>query len=206
MKTVYFDFETGGITEDKPNIQLAAVAVDEKWNEVGSFEMKIQFDESKADAKALEINHYDRAVWAKEAKPQPQVIALFDAFLVNHRDMVQISKRTNKPYSVAQLAGHNAAQFDYPRLKRAYGEMFLPAYPLVLDTLQLAMWHFRDKKDRPVDFKLPTLMKFLQEQEFLLPGAFNAHNSVDDVRASYIVAKWITMEQWQQNDKIAAGR
>ena len=45
MEVVFFDFETGGLEDSRPNIQLAAIAVDENWNETATFEAKIKFDE-----------------------------------------------------------------------------------------------------------------------------------------------------------------
>lgn len=184
MTTVFFDFETGGIAEDKPNIQLAAVAVDELWNEIESFDAKIKFDESKADAEALKINRYDPEVWEREAKPLQMVLATFDGFLQRHRSIQMVSKRTGNPYSVARLAGHNAVTFDMPRLKRMYGERFLPAHPIVLDTLQLALWYFQGIVDQPENFQLVSLLRFFGI-------SFPAHDALADVRACVILAREI---------------
>lgn len=41
MEIVLFDFETGGVKPEHPSIQLSAIAVDEQWNELDSFERKI---------------------------------------------------------------------------------------------------------------------------------------------------------------------
>ena len=68
MTTVFFDLETGGVTPDHPDIQLAAIAVDSDLNELDSFERKIQFKESDADPEALKLNHYDASIWDSEAK------------------------------------------------------------------------------------------------------------------------------------------
>ncbi|MCA1625996.1 MAG: hypothetical protein LC778_19810 [Acidobacteria bacterium] len=82
QKIVYFDFETAGLTDNHPNIQLAAIAVDsDTFEELDSFEAKIQFDESKADPEALKINHYSRDVWEREAKTCGHVTYLFCEFL-----------------------------------------------------------------------------------------------------------------------------
>ena len=66
METVYFDFETSSLRPDMENIQIAAVAINEKWEETGVFQSKIKFDESKADPEALALNHYSREFWEKK--------------------------------------------------------------------------------------------------------------------------------------------
>ncbi len=42
--TVFFDLETGGLLDESPDIQLAAIAVDRWWHHIGTFEAKIVFD------------------------------------------------------------------------------------------------------------------------------------------------------------------
>ena len=59
MALVFFDFETGGVLPSHPNIQLAAVAVNDDFAEMESYETKIQVNESDADPEA------DRAKWRK---------------------------------------------------------------------------------------------------------------------------------------------
>lgn len=184
MTTVYFDLETGGLTNDKPNIQLAAIAVSEDWVELESIEIKIAFDEASADPESLKINHYDREVWNREARNSEVAIAQFDAFLCRHKSIEMKSKRTGLLYSVARLAGHNAIEFDMPRLKQMYGERFLPAHPIVLDTLQLALWYFYGK-DQPESYKLEALLKHMG-----IPFP-NSHDAMGDVRAAVSLAKTI---------------
>jgi DNA polymerase III epsilon subunit-like protein len=184
MAIVFFDFETGGVDDSSPNIQLAAVAVDDEWKELGHFERKIQFDEAAASKEALEINHYDPEIWKKEAVPEATVVAGFDAFLARYKTVRMISKRTGRPYSVARLGGHNIISFDIPRLRRMFGVKFLPVDMRGLDTLQLAMWFFYGKADQPEDFKLSTLAKY-----FGFPH--DAHDALGDVRACATFAKTI---------------
>ena len=184
METIFFDFETGGVKDEHPNIQLAAVVVDEYWKELATFEMKIKFDEAKADPEALKMNHYDAAVWAREAKAAPYVFGSFDSFLAGHKSIPMVSK-AGKPYSVARLAGHVAATFDMPRLKRFYADRFLPAHPLVLDTLQLAMWFFLRKAKQPENYKLTTILAHLG---IPIP---DAHDALADVRGAIALAKAI---------------
>jgi DNA polymerase III epsilon subunit-like protein len=140
MTTIIFDLETGGLEMHHPIIQIAAVAVSDRRNIIDEFQRKIQFREEEADAKALEINHYDRLVWDREAKPLNLVLKEFSRFLEPHKYIQCISKQ-GKPYQVARLAAFNSA-FDAPRLQKAYRDagQFLAADPRVLCILQLAMW------------------------------------------------------------------
>ncbi|HVN78561.1 MAG TPA: 3'-5' exonuclease [Terriglobia bacterium] len=188
MKTVFFDMETGGVTFDKPIIQLAAIAVDDEWKELETFERKIKFDESKADPGALAINHYNREVWEKEGIPEALAQSQFNEFLNRHKSISIVSKRTGRPYQVARLAGHNSS-FDKEFLKRMYGDQFLPAHPLVLDTLQLALWHFHGKTPQPDKFTLTVLLNHLGIE---LP---DAHDALADVRGSIALAKALTPVQ-----------
>jgi DNA polymerase III epsilon subunit-like protein len=185
MTTVYFDFETGGVLETHPDIQLAAIAVDSQWRELATFERKIRFDEALADPKALVINHYDPFVWEAEAKPAADVVRDFANFLSGFRCINKISKG-GKPYAVAQLAGHNAAVFDAPRLRRMFGKTFLAADMHILDTLQLALWHFHKIGAAPDSYKLSALC-----DHFGIP-CDGAHDAFTDCRLSAAIARVMT--------------
>jgi DNA polymerase III epsilon subunit-like protein len=181
---VFFDLETGGVTNAHPNIQLAAIAVDSAFNELGSFESKIAFNEADADPEALKINHYDPALWAN-APSEPVVMAKFAKFMEPFKTIQMVSKRTGNPYSVCRLAGHNAATFDGPRLKAAFARLsaFLPAHPIVLDTLQLALWRYQKLNKQVDSFKLGSLCELLE-----IP-VDNAHDALADVRMTIAVTK-----------------
>lgn len=183
LSTVYFDLETGGLEEYHPDIQLAALAIGPDWEELDCFQAKIQFDESKADPAALKLNSYDPDTWKAEALPIGQVIGEFGTFLNQHKSMQMISKRTNEPYSVARLAGHNAATFDGPRLRRMFRNTFLPAHPIPLCTLQRCLWYFHERNEKPENYKLETLCKY-----FDVP-LVGAHDALADVRATVGLAK-----------------
>jgi DNA polymerase III epsilon subunit-like protein len=197
MKIIYFDLETGGVLEQHPIIQIAAIAIDDAtWQELDAIEMKLQFNISDADPEALKINHYDAAVWRAEAIPVGQAIGRFARFLEPHKSLHLISKRSGRPYSVAQLAGHNAATFDGPRLQnmfRATGA-FLPADPRVLDTMQRAMWFFQERGTRPEDYKLGTLCK-----HFGIEVGDDAHDALADVRLTIQLARAL-----RENERKAA--
>jgi DNA polymerase III alpha subunit (gram-positive type) len=179
---VFFDFETGGVTDEAPDIQLAAVAVDKNWNEIGVFEEKIAFDVTLAAKEALDLNHYTLEGW-KNAKEPGDVVRLFCKFLNDFKVVQMVSKRTNNPYMVARLAGHNVATFDMPRLRRIFGASFLPADPRALDTLQRALWFAQETGDWPENFRLETLCKHFGLE------AIGAHDALADVRMSIALAK-----------------
>ena len=182
---VYFDLETGGIEDTHPDIQLAAVAIDEgTWTELGSFEAKVAFDPQEADPSALALNHYTPEAWAG-AESLAIVVAKFAGFLERFRSLSMVSKRTGKPYSVAKLVGHNAATFDGPRLRRMFEkcDRFLPADPRVRCTCQRAMWWFDERGIAPKDFKLATLC------EHFGIAADGAHDALADVRLTVLLSR-----------------
>jgi exonuclease I len=184
---VFFDLETGGIADECPDIQIAAVAVDSEWKERGVFEARIEFDETKAVPEALTLNHYDPDVWARTAEPERRVVARFASWLDPFRSVKMVSRRTGRPYSVARLAGYNAATFDGPRLTRMFArhETFLPAHPQVFCVLQRAHWWFLEKAGgvAPENMKLGTMCGVMG-----IPFA-TAHEALADVRATVEVAR-----------------
>jgi len=184
VRTIYFDLETGGLELTHPIIQLAAVAVDKNYNEIGSFERKIQFREADADPEALKINHYDRDAWGRFAVSKTSVVADFGEFLRSHADLPMTSK-AGRPYNVALLAGYNAASFDGPRIQKLFKDQgaFMPAYPRVLDVLQLVLWHFHMLGEFHQSLKLEIACQLLGLK---LEGA---HDALADVRATVQVAK-----------------
>jgi len=161
MFTIFFDLETGGLLDTQPDIQLAAIAVDDSGTEVSQFEAKLQFNEVDADPEALKMNGYDREVWKAEAIPPADAVRKFSKWMEPYRSIEMISKRTGNPYSMARLAGYNALTFDFPRLRRLYGDQFFPCSYHVLDCLQLAAWKYFDRADKPNNLKLTTVCEFL---------------------------------------------
>ena len=174
---IIFDTETGGLQPQHPTIQLAAISVDDQFNELGYFEKKIAFREDACDPEALALNSYSRDAW-KGASSEQDVVAAFAAFLNQYKSVQCISKRTGNPYMVARLAGHNAASFDGPRLKALFEKYktFLPAHPIVLDTLQLALWRFMKAGKTPASYKLADLC-----QACGIPSE-GAHDALADCR------------------------
>lgn len=181
---VYFDLETGGLERKHPNIQIAAVAM-RGSREVGWLDRKIRFDEHGCDPEALEINSYDPDTWERDAVSEAVATHDFLSFLRTHSDTELTSKRTGRPYRVAQLGGHNIATFDIPRLRDMAGRAFIPAcwwYPL--DTYHRAIWWFQERGgDMPADYKLTTLA------EYFGIDAGDAHDALADVRMSAAIAE-----------------
>lgn len=184
--TIFFDTETGGVLPHQPTIQLAAIAVqDGTWNEVAGFERKLKFDEKACDPEALKINHYDPEVWRLNAVPVAAAVMHFGKFCEPYRSIEMISKRTNKPYSVGKLAGHNAATFDLPRLRDMYGVNFFPFSYHVKDTLQRALWFF----DEHPELKRPESLKLSVLCEHFGICVAGAHDALADVRMSAAIAR-----------------
>lgn len=182
---VYFDLETGGVLDTHPDIQLAAIAIDENtWAELETFEAKIAFDAATADPEALALNHYTPEAWAGAATVS-LVSRKFASFLERYRCLTMVSKRSGKPYSVAKLVGHNAATFDGPRLKRMFEKVgsFLPADPRVRCTCQRAFWWFDERGLAPRDFKLGTLCEY-----FAIP-VHQTHDALADVRLTIALSR-----------------
>ena len=191
-RMVFFDLETGGVLPHHPDIQLAAIAVDQaRFAELETFEAKIAFEPSSADPAALELNHYTPEAWAKAEAPI-RVVSRFTDFLDRHKSLEMVSARTGRPYQVAVLCGHNAASFDGPRLQalfKYYGR-FLPADPRVRCTCQRALWWFDERPDKPLpeNFKLATLCRY-----FGIPVA-ESHEALADVRLTIALARALSQE------------
>lgn len=185
-RLTFFDIETSGLDESRHEIcQFAAIAVDANWRELESIELKVTIDETKADRGALEINGYDPALWALEARSPAVARGRIADFLRRHATMDKVSK-AGKPYTVARLCGHNASTFDGRFLaawfKRA-GEFLPGACFECLDTLALARWVTYCHPCPPADHKLGTLCAWLGIEHV------EAHDALGDVRATAELAR-----------------
>ena len=180
--TVYFDLETGGVDIKHPVIQLAAIAVDDTLQEVGTFERKVKFSEADADQEALKINHYTADAW-KDANTALAVSTMFSTFIRPFSSIELISKRTGAPYNVAKLAGYNAVTFDGPRLKVMFAGAFFPCSYQIRDVMQRAFWWFDERGIVPEDFKLTTLCHYIDIE------TDGAHDALADVRLTIALAK-----------------
>ena len=179
---VFVDIETGGLETSRPIIQIGAIAVDRELCEAERFEIKIQFDESKACPHALRRIHYRRAEWRRTAIPARRAALLFSRFLRRHAT-VEVHGRRLSAFRVAQLAAHNA-EFDGAFLRTWYGRLglFLPASYRVLCTLQRTYWYFHENPQLcpPDDYRLLTLCNY-----FGIPlRTDQAHEALNDAQAS----------------------
>ncbi len=190
---VFFDLETGGVREDAPNIQIAAIAVDGEWNEQGTFERKITFNPDLCDAEALKVNGWTTERW-QGAVTIGDAMKAFVRFIEPFHSLKMVSRRTGRSYRTARLVGHNAATFDGPRLFRQCKalDIFLPADPRVRCTAQRAMWYFDESgAPPPADYKLTTLC-----QHFGIP-VVDAHDALGDVRMNVALARKLKeVAQW----------
>jgi DNA polymerase III epsilon subunit-like protein len=185
-RSVYFDLETGGVEPHHPDIQLAAIAIEESTGrEVEAIEMKLAFDPARAEPEALAINHWTAEAWERAVSPQLAVLR-FRSFLEAHATLQLMSKR-GRPYRVARLVGHNAATFDGPRLQRlfAHHKVWMPADLRVRCTCQRALWWFDERPEvaRPENFQLATLCRY-----FGIPVA-ESHEALADVRLTIQLAR-----------------
>lgn len=189
MKLVVFDLETDGLRDDCQIIQIAAIAMNGP-NELATFERKLQFDESVAEASALEVNSYEPDTWRRTAIPEEVALRNFADFCRTYADVQKVSKG-GKPYRVARLCGHNVARFDCDRLWRRMHsrEIFFPADGTPLDTYQLAAWFYHLNPPSPRKLDLASLCD-------ALGAPAPSHDALDDVRATARLAT-LLMERIQ---------
>jgi len=197
---VVVDLETGGLETHRPIIQIAAIAVDDEFNELEVFEVKVKFDEAKACPDALRRIHYRRAEWKRSAVAPKKAAWAFARFLRRHAT-VELYRRDLSVFRVAQLAAHNS-QFDGPFLTEWFNrlDIFLPASYRVFCTLQRAYWLFQDNPDLPPpdDFRLGTLCEY-----FGVPlNPADAHEALADVRATIGVLREMSGDEPSQSDVV----
>jgi DNA polymerase III epsilon subunit-like protein len=89
-----------------------------------------------------------------------------------------MTSKAGNPYYVAILKGYNAVTFDFPRLKRAFGNRFIPAAFLVRDVMQLVLEYFDANPDlpQPANYRQPTIA------EYFGIDTKCAHDALVDVR------------------------
>ncbi len=181
---IFCDLESGGPNPKRhPIIQLAAMAVDQATlTQIESIEIKVRFDERKANKYSLRKNSYSRSLWQREAMLEQEAARLFAAFLRRHATHRVISK-TGREYGLAQLIAHNAA-FDGLFLQSWFERLnlFCPAMGPVFCTLQRCYWYFIENPHLipPRNFRLTTLCQY-----FGVPfAAADAHDALGDVCAT----------------------
>lgn len=188
MRTVFFDLETGGLKVGDPIIQFAGVAVDEAFKELEVLELKIKVNERDCQPAALRVNGYTPERW-KDAVPCGTAMMKICEFFERHADVQLKGKNPPfRPYTVAQVGGHNVSGFDIERLAftcKANGQFLPIQFNSALDTLHGAIWYFRLRPHlpRPASFNLLALTQYFDLEHG------EAHEALADVRMSIELAK-----------------
>lgn len=202
---VFIDLETAGTNPERhPIIQVAALAADETLSPLEAYEAKVRFHPHTANRYSLRKNHYHPGIWSLEAKEPKTVAQELADFLRRHASVAKLSARGDS-YRVAQLVAHHAA-FDAAFLRCWYDRLglYLPASPLVLCTLQRALWYFAEHPEltRPKDMKLATLCKYFGVNLH----AAAAHEALADVAATLALYQALTQTCSNDNRSTAARR
>lgn len=178
---LFLDVETSGLSPLKHEIiQAAAIVVDRQLEEQTSFDYKLKFREADADPESLQMNHYNAAVWEAEAILPLVMMGHLDGMCREYASVKMISNRTQRPFFVTQMAGHNAERFDFEFLRELYKrhDRFLPIAFRVLDTAQLATLYLHET-GAIADTKLQTLA-----EHFGVKVEGEAHTALPDVRTN----------------------
>lgn len=203
-RLVMIDLETGGLEPKRPIIQIAAIAVDWRLNEIDSFEVKVRFKESSACPDSLRRVHYRRAEWKRSAVTPKKAAWAFAKFLRKHAS-VEVLRQDLSCFCIAQLASHNSA-FDGPFLTTWYDRLgiFLPASYRVFCTLQRAYWFFQERPHvtPPDDFRLGTLCEY-----FGVPlNPADAHEALADARAALGVYRAMSEADQRGGHRLSGSR
>ncbi|MDP2662101.1 MAG: 3'-5' exonuclease [Dehalococcoidia bacterium] len=179
---IFTDLETGGIAEHCPIIQIGAVAV-RQGRELATYEAKLQFMEEDCEAEALELNSYDRELWAREALGEKDALQGFGAFLSRFATVRKVSKAGNN-YFVARMVGFNSSTFDFPRLRARYAahDVFFPGDFHGPDVMQLAYWYFVAAGNWPEKCSMESLCRMFKVQS-------GRHDALGDARATVELAR-----------------
>lgn len=198
MTVIFFDLETSGLIPHQHDVtQIAAVAVDNRFNPVDQIEIKVLFDVESASAEALDVSAYDPDVWAAEAIAPSQAIHRFVSFMRRHASVRKISRRTGNQYTVAQMAGYNSERFDNSFFvtwaQRHCPDVFIPMEFITLDVMQMvvAMRVGLNIAAGLASYDGTKSYKLTEVCSRLGVPLDNAHDALGDVRATVEVARLI---------------
>lgn len=182
QQPIFFDLETSGLSVSKHEIiEIAAIDPVNKKR----FHRLVEFDLSKADPQALEMNHFDEKKWDEEARPLDEVLEDFSTWLKKRSNLPFTSKKGNE-YHLCVLAGYNVLAFDKFFISHAYESVkrFFPADYRFYDVFPLALW------------KYPNLSSYRLEEICRREGieVEGFHNALDDCRATIKLAQKILKE------------
>lgn len=173
---VIFDLETTGPDPNECKIiQIAALAPLSN----DKFEVKLEFDPSKAEPEALEKNSFDLDVWDKEAVDPKTALEMFGQFLRDHTSQQRVSARGSM-FRLALGMGYNILRFDMVLIHRYFHDyqMFLSMDYRTFDVMQLALWHLSGLES----YSLVNVAKHLQCYRK------GAHDALTDVEITADVA------------------
>ena len=80
-RLVFFDLETAGLKANSAIIQIAAIAVDARLQQLETFECKVRFDVCGASKRALDVNSFEPTVWKRLATRPEDAAKSFAGFL-----------------------------------------------------------------------------------------------------------------------------
>ena len=181
-RLVFLDLEVAGGEPWRPIIQLAAIAVDSRLDELERLEIKLRFRHRDADARSLFGSRYSPEVWREEAISECCALEQLSALLRRHATVDQVVAH-GRVIQVAQIVAHNSA-FDAAVLMHWFDayERFMPASQRFLCTMQRAIWLIHEDKSLtpPPDYRLTTLARYFGVP--LRNG--DAHDAMKDVEAT----------------------
>lgn len=167
---VFYDLETSGLDERYNEIIQIAAYAPLTGKEL---DIKVKFDISKADPKALEINHYNENAgdWLN-AYDSTEARVEFTRFIKEHATLKRIAKVSGRPWYTAAVAGHNINKFDDKWMEVWYEDKFRPFEYRTYDTLTLALWVLPNRES----YQLGDLA------EYFGISTENAHDALADVK------------------------
>lgn len=190
---VWVDVETGGLNLAKHQLtQIAAIPTTgtPPFEPLGpGFEAKILLQEGHYNQEALDLSSYDEGTWEREAIEEEAAVRALDQFAKGYTHE-KISGRTGRPYACAHVAGQNVVfDGDFIRAAADRAKVWLHLALWnggMLDTVQLAKWYaVTILGEEPPNYRLETLYSWLGL------GEFEAHDALEDVRATIRIAREI---------------
>lgn len=186
QRIVFVDIESIGLDPRGPIRQIAAVAIDDRLQEVDLFDMKLNVDWRR-------IRQWQRDGRRRPPRPRPadefMPAQAFADFLTRHATTQVLLP--GGVLRVAQLAAHHAAhdgaflQAFFLRNHTSY-----PGRYQMFCTMQRAMWLIHEQRPlaSPSDFKLATLCRY-----FGVPfDSADAHDALIDIRATVALYRAMT--------------
>lgn len=192
MNFLVYDTETTGTaTEFDQILQFAAIVTDAKLNEIETIDIRCQIQPHVvANPTALLVTNV-----------RPSQIT--DRTLPSHYDFVLKIKSFIEQWSPAVITGYNSLAFDEPLVRQAFYQNLLPTYltntngNTRADVLRMAHAchvHSPGVLDIPINDKGKPSFKLDQLAPLNGFAHENAHDALDDVRATLHVMKIIKMQ------------